>query len=124
MKSLVLTIAMAFALVLGVSSIALAGDAGKGKALFEGAGKCKTCHKLTADKLVGPGLAEVSKRIPDEAWLKKWILDSQAVWDGKDATVEALKARAGKAGKPKTAMKAGKLTDAEVDDVIAYLKTL
>lgn len=122
-KNLIIGMLVAVALTFGVSTSAFAGDAGKGKGLFEGAGKCKTCHKTDATKLVGPGLAGVKDR-HTEGWLKKWIGGPQAVWDANDSEVAELKKRVGKEGKPKTAMAPGKLTDAEIDDVIAFLKTL
>jgi cytochrome c2 len=121
-KNLVIGTLIAFALTFGATA-AFAGDAGKGKGLFEGAGKCKTCHKIDSAKLVGPGLAGVKDRHSD-GWLHKWIGAPQAVWEANDAEVAELKKRVGKADKPKTAMAPGKLTDAEIDDVVAYLKTL
>lgn len=120
MKSIIFAIVAAFAVTAGA---AYAGDANAGKALYEGAGKCKTCHKTDDKKLVGPGLGGVSKKY-DDAFLHKWIKDPQGTWAAGDPTVEKLKAGVNKTGKPKTAMAAGKLTDGEVDDVIAYLKTL
>ena len=39
------------------------GDAAAGKALFEG-NNCNTCHAVTAEKLVGPGLKGVVQRTP------------------------------------------------------------
>jgi cytochrome c2 len=122
-KGLILALMAAVALTFGVSTMAFAGDAGKGKGLFEGAGKCKTCHKTDATKLVGPGLAGVKSR-HTAPWLKKWIGGPQAVWDANDAEVQELKKRVGKEGKPKTAMAPGKLTEGEIEDVIAFLNTL
>ena len=123
MKMLVLTIAMAFALVMGISAVAMAGDAEKGKSVFNGAGKCKACHKTDDKKLVGPGLAGVSK-LYDDAWLKGWILDPQGVWAAGDPKVEDMKKRLNKTGKPKTAMAPGKISPEDADDIVAYLKTL
>ena len=39
---------------------------------------CKSCHKLDA-KLVGPGLAGVSKRAPSVQWIKDWVKNSAKV---------------------------------------------
>jgi mono/diheme cytochrome c family protein len=43
-----------------------------GKDLFEA--KCVSCHKLTADRLVGPGLKGVTQRREPE-WIMNQILD-------------------------------------------------
>lgn len=48
-----------------------------GKALFEN--NCAQCHAVTAEVVVGPGLQGVTRRTPGEAWLLKWIRNSQAV---------------------------------------------
>ena len=113
----------AFALTFGFSSSAFAGDAAKGQSLFGGAGKCKTCHKIDDKKLVGPGLAGTKDKHKAE-WLKKWVADPQGTWTANDPETAELKKRVNKESKPKTAMAPGKLTDAEIDDVIAYLLTL
>lgn len=122
LKGLVFAMLMGLALTFGATA-AFAGDAAKGKTLFESTGKCKTCHKTDSTKLVGPGLAGVKSR-HSEAWLKKWVGGPQAVWDANDPEVQELKKRVGKEGKPKTAMAPGKLTDAEIDDVVAFITSL
>ena len=43
----------------------------RGQALFTK--NCQLCHELTTAKLVGPGLLGVSGRVPDSAWLIRWI---------------------------------------------------
>ncbi len=123
MKGTIIGILAAFAIVFCVSTSAFAADAAAGQALFNGKGKCKTCHKTNDKKLVGPGLAGVKARHP-EAWLKKWITNPQEVWKSDDADVKELKKRVNKEGKPKTAMAPGKLSEAEIDDVVAYITTL
>ncbi|TBR21124.1 MAG: cytochrome c [Candidatus Nitrosotenuis sp.] len=120
MRSVVFSMVLAFAVAVGVS---YAGDAAKGETLFNTTGKCKVCHKTDANKLVGPGLAGVTKSF-DDAFLKEWISDSQGTWAKGGPAVEAIQKKANKVGKPKTAMAPGKLTAAEVDDVIAYLHKL
>lgn len=121
MKSIIFAMVMAFAVTVGAS---FAGDAGNGQKLFEGAGKCKTCHKTDDKKLVGPGMAGVSKKY-DDAFLHSWIKDPQGTWAAAGEQVEKMKAELKKTGKPKTAMAVPKtLSDGDVDDIIAYLKTL
>lgn len=48
-----------------------------GKQLFDG--NCAQCHAVTEEIVVGPGLKGVTSRAPGEAWLVKWIRNSQAV---------------------------------------------
>ncbi len=113
-------------IVAGLSSAAFAGDAAVGKSIYEDkkAGNCKMCHKTTEKKLVGPGLKGVSARYSD-GWMKKWLTDPQAVWEENDAETQELKKRMKKQSKKKTAMKMKKkLSDEEIDNLIAYLKTL
>ena len=52
-----------------------AGDATKGKELFNG--NCAACHKLDA-KMTGPMLRNVIAK-HDKEWLYKWIANSQAL---------------------------------------------
>ncbi|VAX17313.1 hypothetical protein MNBD_NITROSPINAE03-863 [hydrothermal vent metagenome] len=123
--ALVMTIAFAFA------SIASAGDAANGEKLFNNKKKkCKTCHKITEKKKIGPGLKDVGKRHTDE-WLAKWLANPQKVWEANDKeTVELKKwperyGKKSREGKKKTKMKLKPpLSEAEVADLVAYLKTL
>jgi cytochrome c len=104
---------------------ALAADAGKGKALFEACGKC---HAVTVDSdadLVGPTLKGIvgrkSASIEDfrysmamrasgitwtEPNLKEYIADPQAKVKGNRMALKST------------------FEPAEIDDIIAYLKTL
>ena len=50
-----------------------------GKTVFEG--RCASCHKLSNQDLVGPGLANVNKRREQE-WLVKFIKNSQKLIKG------------------------------------------
>jgi mono/diheme cytochrome c family protein len=49
----------------------------KGEQLFKN-NNCATCHALTAEVLVGPGLQGVAKRRPED-WLVRWIRNSTAL---------------------------------------------
>ena len=117
----------AFALTLGFATAAYAGgDVAAGKALFNNKkkGGCKVCHKITEKKLVGPGLKGVSGR-HSEGWMKKWIADPMGMWTAGDKETEEMKVRLKRVGKKKTRMKPkGKLSADDVDNLIAYLKTL
>lgn len=72
------------------AAFAQEGDAAqiaKGKELFSG--NCASCHALSNKSMVGPGLQGISER-RDEAWLIKWIRNSQAVIASGDAYAVAL----------------------------------
>jgi mono/diheme cytochrome c family protein len=74
LKITVLTLALAF---LSIGSImAQDGDAANGEAIFNG--NCKVCHNPGADKVIGPGLKDITKR-RDIAWLTKWVKNPNGV---------------------------------------------
>ena len=92
-----------FLLLVGMVASAWAqGTADKGKALVEGK-KCAMCHKQGGDQ--GKPMEAIAAGKTD-AFLKEAILDPKKAID------------------PKTKMPAYKFTDAELQDVIAYLKSL
>lgn len=118
---------MALALALGASS-AMAGDATRGRALVADArgSLCLLCHKAPIAEArfqgeLGPDLAGVGSRLaPDELRARlvepkrfnpDTIMPSYARVDG------LARVAANQAGRPI-------LTDAQIDDVVAYLATL
>ena len=117
----------AFTMAVGFATVAYAGgDVTAGKALFNNKkkGGCKTCHKTTAKKLVGPGLKGIMSK-HTEGWVKKWLADPKGMWTAGDKETEEMKVRLKRVGKKKTRMKPkGKLSGQDVDDLVAYLKTL
>jgi cytochrome c2 len=103
--------------IAGTVVCAQAGDPDKGKAAFT-EHKCGTCHKTTAADEKGGKMSTVlgdtvGKLSPGE--LKAWLTDTAAM----EAKLPA---------KPKVLMSAylknQKLTDADVANLVAYLKTL
>lgn len=56
---------------------AAGGDIAKGKELFSN--NCQTCHNVSGEALLGPGLKGVRQRTPNEAWLQKWIKNPSAM---------------------------------------------
>lgn len=98
-------------------------DNAAGIAVFK-EGKCKNCHHITAKKKVGPGLAGISKRAPEE-WIKSWLVDYKAVWTANEGYTKTLKKVMKKESKPKPTHKVKiKLSDQQVSDLIEYLNTL
>jgi cytochrome c len=84
-----------------------AGDAAKGKAIFE---QCGVCHNADSDeKKMGPGLKGLYKK------------DKMA--NGKKPTDATVKAKVDEGGNGMPAYK-DVLSDQEKDDLLAYLKTL
>ena len=109
-KGIIATSCLAAGLIIGgrVFAAAPAGDAEKGKAVFED--NCAVCHNADSDeKKMGPGLKGVTKR--------------DKLKNGKKPTDANLKAliNAGGNGMPAYA---DMLSDEERDNVLAYLKTL
>jgi len=87
-----LTLALAFPLFLSGIFLSATGDAGylKGKQIFDK--NCAVCHKISTEKLVGPGLKDVTKR-HDKAWMRKFIRGSQdLVKSGDKAANDVFKA--------------------------------
>jgi len=111
MKKIVVSILAVVFFVAGGSAV-FAGNAGEGAKIFKK--KCGACHLETDKKKVGPGMkgvfgreSEVAGKM-DEEGLHKWIKDPKSV-NPKSKMAKLFKA---------------KLKDEEIDDVIAYIKTL
>jgi cytochrome c2 len=86
---------------------AAAGDAEKGKTVFE---QCSVCHAPdTNEKKMGPGL--------------KGLFKAEKMTNGKKPTEENVRAKVDEGGNGMPAYKE-MLTDEEKNDLIAYLKTL
>lgn len=86
---------------------AAAGDAEKGKAVFE---QCSVCHNADSDeKKMGPGL--------------KGLFKLEKMANGKKPTEENVQAKIDEGGNGMPAYKE-MLTDDEKKDLLAYLKTL
>jgi mono/diheme cytochrome c family protein len=115
---------LAFALTLLTTNFTFAADAPKGNAdngakLFKA--NCAVCHSTGTNKVTGPGLAGVTDRVPQpyQEWMHKWILNNAALRKSGDAY--ANKVYADNGGTNMTVFD-GTLNDAQVDDIIAFLK--
>jgi mono/diheme cytochrome c family protein len=100
---LVLSVSFAFA------------DVAEGEKLFNA--NCTSCHAIN-DKVVGPALKDVDKR-HNEAWLIKWIKNSQAMVKAGDA--EAVKVFNENGGSIMTPFET--LKDSEIKSILEYIKT-
>src|SRR5436309_942545 len=101
-------LATAMALLFGSVSLHAAGDAAKGKEVFE---QCSVCHNAdSTEKKMGPGL---------KGLFKKPKMDST----GKPPTDANVLGKINDGGNGMPAYKE-MLTDAEKANLIAYLKTL
>jgi mono/diheme cytochrome c family protein len=99
----------------GAQTVALDAAAEQGKKIFSD--NCQVCHSLGADKLIGPGLKDVTKRRP-EAWLVSWIRNSQKVIESGDKyAVELFNAY------NKTPMPPYAFSDDEIKSVLKYIET-
>jgi len=103
----VLAIGMALAAGPRVALAAGQGDVAKGKAVFQ---QCSVCHHADSEqKKMGPGLKGLFKRAK--------------LTNGKKPSEAGIRAKIDAGGNGMPAYK-DMLSDAEKDDLIAYLKTL
>lgn len=101
--------------ILAVSISFAKADVAEGEKLFNA--NCTSCHALN-EKVVGPALSGVDKR-HSEAWLIKWIKNSQALVKAGDA--EALKVYNENNQSVMTSFE--NLSDAQVKSILEYIKT-
>lgn len=86
----------------------------KGESLFKG--NCASCHTIGRGVAVGPDLKDVHTRHAEE-WILKWVHSSQTMVKAGDA--EAVKLFN---DNNKMVMPDQPLTDAEIKEVLAYIK--
>lgn len=100
-------------------------DAARGEEIFNSMqeGDCKSCHRVDGSKLVGPGLADVTKRHSKE-WILEFLKDPQSTWTSEHPETIELKKRVRKTRVPITACKKNPMTAAQLQDLLDYLSTL
>jgi len=118
------TMGLAFALTGGMAAAALAGDAAAGKAIYTGKGTCWTCHGQ-AGKGDGPA-GKALNPAPRDFSVGAFKFDADK--DGKPGTDADLKlvitkGAAAFGGSP-LMVSWGSLSSKEIDDVIAYVRSL
>ncbi len=90
-------------------------DVAEGEKLFNA--KCTSCHAIN-DKVVGPALKDVDKR-QSEAWILKWVKNSQAVIKSGDAYANKLYNEYNQ-----SAMTAfPELNDGQIKSILEFIKT-
>ena len=126
-KGMFVALGLAAAMALASGPASAAGDAGKGKKVFN---KCKACHSAKAGKhKVGPSLAGVvGRKAGTAAGYKRYKGLKGADWTWDEALLDEWLADPKKFAKARTGKKTSmgfKLKKAgQRADVIAYLKTL
>jgi cytochrome c oxidase subunit 2 len=106
--------ALLIALTFSMISSLLAQTAEEGKTLYQA--NCTSCHAIN-DKVVGPALKDVHKR-REEAWLLKWIKNSQKlIASGDPVAVQVYKENN---ESPMLAFE--NLSDNQIKSIIAYVK--
>ncbi len=99
---------------LTISAVAQDGDAAAGEAIFKN--NCKSCHNTNANRLVGPGLKDITKR-RDLAWITKWVKNPQAVLKSGDEYAQKIYKEAG--GAAMTAFP--NYGEPDIKNIIAYI---
>lgn len=79
---------------------------------------CAVCHSLGKNKITGPGLEGVASRVPNEAWLMKWIKNNAAVLSSHDAYAQKILAE--NAGTQMTVF--NDFSDEDLKAVIKYIE--
>lgn len=90
-------------------------DVAEGEKLFKD--KCTACHAIN-EQIVGPALKDVDKR-RKEAWIIKWVKNSQALIASGDAEAVAVAKQFNNSPMPPFA----DLSDAQIKSILEYIKT-
>lgn len=108
----ILSISIFAVLFFSFSNLAMAQD---GAQLFKT--NCASCHSLGTNRLTGPGLEGVTKRVPPGDWLKKWIKDNKALIKAGDPYAVKIYEENNRAEMSTFT----NLSDAEIDAIIKYV---
>lgn len=87
----------------------------EGKTLFNN--NCSSCHAVTGEVVVGPGLKGINERRP-LTWLIPWIQNSTKVKESKDAYAVELSQKYNNAAMPSFAF-----SDVQIKNILAYIKS-
>lgn len=112
MKKLVFTFILSASLF---AQLFAAGDNVKGNTLFKT--NCARCHYVTDQKMIGPGLAGIRDRWPDESKLIAWIKNSSEFLKTGDKYANDLYKEYGGMQMPSFT----NLSDQDIQDLLAYI---
>jgi len=96
---------------------ALDAEAQRGEAIFKN-NNCATCHVVSDEVVVGPGLKGVTQRAPSREWLHKWIHNSSAVIASGDQYGTQLFNKYNKLQMPSYP----DLSDEDIDAILKYIE--
>ncbi len=97
-----------------------------GKKIFysKAKGGCSNCHKTSNEKLVGPGLAGISK-LHSREWIKKWVANPVEIWNSDHPETMEMKERLHVIEKPIPGMKdILELSEEEINAVVDFVMEL
>jgi cytochrome c len=105
------------------ATLSVGGESGRGQVFFNGAGTCNACHAVNSNQIVGPGLAGVMR--PEGPQYQTTVSYGGNLPNGAARTEENLAAwiRSGGQGEIGV-MTPHEMSDAEMADLLAYLRTL
>ncbi|HXI00975.1 MAG TPA: cytochrome c3 family protein [Sphingobacteriaceae bacterium] len=113
-RSVAQSILLISSLVFVSISSVQAQDAGAGAAIFKQ--KCTSCHQLDR-KSIGPALSGVTER-HDEAWLVKWIKNSQSMVAAGDPAAVKIYNEFNKVAMPAFP----ELAESDIKNILAYIQ--
>ena len=111
-KKLKLLIISTFLIIIMISGLQLKAQTPEAEKNFQA---CKVCHNISGPKLIGPSLSGILER-RDKAWIYKFVRNSNEVIQSGDAYAMKLFEENNKIPMPPH-----NLTDAQIDDIIAYI---
>ncbi len=109
LKSLIIS---TFLVIIMISGLQLKAQTPEAEKNFQA---CKVCHNISGPKLIGPSLSGILER-RDKAWIYKFVRNSNEVIQSGDAYAMKLFEENNKIPMPPH-----NLTDAQIDDIIAYI---
>lgn len=109
LKSLIIS---TFFIIIMISGLQLKAQTPEAEKNFQA---CKVCHNISGPKLIGPSLSGILER-RDKAWIYKFVRNSNEVIQSGDAYAMKLFEENNKIPMPPH-----NLTDAQIDDIIAYI---
>jgi cytochrome c len=106
-----------------VATLSVGGDSGRGQVYFNGTGTCNACHSVGSNQIVGPGLAGVMR--PEGPQYGTPVSYAGNLPDGQPRNEENLAAWIRSGGQGEVGlMTPHEMSDAEMADLLAYLRTL